>query len=186
MNDWLDYKGSGSNRYYLSHGISNPILNYQQAIADDRLQRAQEIKKEFDHYITEYESFLPRFRELENQIWTTTNDIGKSKYPNEADYNKLRELYNRCNSRYKSINLRFITASEKWGRLNRSQPILDRVKEFHNLCNSYERAFTLGKRFYEEAQRRKEKFDASHSSKTEHLSQLRRENGLSKIGRDKK
>ena len=40
MNDWLDYKGSGSNRYYLSHG-----LYIQQAIADDRLRRAQEIKK---------------------------------------------------------------------------------------------------------------------------------------------
>ena len=171
MNDWLDYKGSGSNRYYLSHGIFTPI---QQAIADDRLQQAQKIKKEFDHYITEYESFLPRLRDLENQIWTTTNDIGKSKYPNEADYNELCGLYNRCNSIYKSINQRFITEAEKWGRLNRSQPILDRTKEFHNLCNSYERAFTLGKRFYEEAQRRKEKLDAIHSSQTEHLNQNRR------------
>ena len=176
MNDWLDYKGSGSNRYYLSHGIPTSNLEYQQAIADDRLRRAQEIKKKFDHYITEYESFLPRLRDLENQIWTTTNDIGKSKYPNEADYNELCGLYNRCNSIYKSINQEFIIASEKWGRLNRSQPILDRAKEFHNLCNSYERAFTLGKRFYEEAQRRKEKLDASHNSKTEH----------SKIGRNKK
>ena len=42
MNDWLDYKGSGSNRYYLSHGIFTQI---QQAIADDRLQQAQKIKK---------------------------------------------------------------------------------------------------------------------------------------------
>ena len=42
MNDWLDYKGSGSNRYYLSHGIFTPI---QQTIADDRLQQAQKIKK---------------------------------------------------------------------------------------------------------------------------------------------
>ena len=42
MNDWLDYKGSGSNRYYLSHGIFTPT---QQAIADDRLQQAQKIKK---------------------------------------------------------------------------------------------------------------------------------------------
>lgn len=65
MNDWLDYKGSGSNRYYLSHGI---FTQNQQAIADDRLQRAQEIKKVFGHYITEYESFLPRLRDLENQI----------------------------------------------------------------------------------------------------------------------
>ena len=186
MNDWLDYKGSGSNRYYLSHGIPTSNLEYQQAIADDRLRRAQEIKKKFDHYITEYESFLPRLRDLENQIWTTTNDIGKSKYPNEADYNELRGLYNRCNSIYKSINQEFITASEKWGRLNRSQPILDRAKEFHNLCNSYERAFTLGKRFYEEAQRRKEKLDAIHSSQTEHSNHLRRENGISKIGRNKK
>lgn len=40
MNDWLEYKGSGSNRYYLSHGIYT-----QQAIADARLQQAQEIKK---------------------------------------------------------------------------------------------------------------------------------------------
>ena len=40
MNDWLDYKGSGSNRYYLSHGIYT-----QQVIADARLQQAQEIKK---------------------------------------------------------------------------------------------------------------------------------------------
>lgn len=186
MNDWLDYKGSGSNRYYLSHGIFAPSLESQQAIADDRLRRAQEIKKKFDHYITEYESFLPRLRDLENQIWTTTNDIGKSKYPNEADYNELCGLHNRCNSIYKSINQRFITESEKWGRLNRSQPILDRVKEFHNLCNSYERAFTLGKRFYEEAQQRKEKLDAIHNSQTEHSNQLRRENGLSKIGRNKK
>ena len=186
MNDWLDYKGSGSTRYYLSHGVFTPSLETQQAIADDRLRRAQKIKKEFDHYITEYESILPRFRDLENQIWATTNDIVKSKYPNEADYNKLCELYNRCNSRYKSINLRFITESEKWGRLNKSPPILDRVKEFHNLCNSYEGAFTMGKRFYEEAQRRKEKLDATHSSQTEHLSQRRRENGLSKIGRNKK
>ena len=176
MNDWLDYKGSGSNRYYLSHGIPTSNLEYQQAIADDRLRRAQEIKKKFDHYITEYESFLPRLRDLENQIWTTTNDIGKSKYPNEADYNELCGLYNRCNSIYKSINQRFITEAETWGRLNRSQPILDRIKEFHNLCNSYERAFTLGKRFYEEAQRRKEKLDAIHSSQTEHA----------KIGRNKK
>ena len=181
MNDWLDYKGSGSNRYYLSHGLYT-----QQAIADARLQEAQEIKKKFDYYITEYESILPRLRDLENQIWTATNDIGKSKYPNEADYNELRGLYNRCNSIYKSINQRFITGSERWGRLNRSQPILDKAKEFHSLCNSYERAFTLGKRFYEEAQRRKEKLDASHNSKTEHLNQLRRENGLSKIGRDKR
>ena len=186
MNDWLDYKGSESSRYYLSHGIFNPILNYQQKIADDRLRQAQETKKEFDHYITQYETFLPRLRDLENQIWTTTNDIGKSKYPNEADYNELCGLHNRCNSIYKSINQRFITASETWGRLNRSQPILDRVKEFHNLCNSYERAFTLGKRFYEEAQRRKEKLDAIHSSQTEHLNQLRRGNELSKIGRTKK
>lgn len=110
MNDWLDYKGSGSNRYYLSHGIYT-----QQAIADARLQQAQEIKKEFDYYITEYESILPRLRDLENQIWTATNDIGKSKYPNEADYNELCGLYNRCNSIYKSINQRFITESEKWG-----------------------------------------------------------------------
>lgn len=177
MNDWLDYKGSGSSRYCLSHGIfPNIIQEHRQAIADDRLRRAQEIKKKFDHYITEYESFLPRLRDLENQIWTTTNDIGKSKYPNEADYNELCGLYNRCNSIYKSINQRFITEAETWGRLNRSQPILDKTKEFHNLCNSYERAFTLGKRFYEEAQRRKEKLDAIHSSQTEH----------SKIGRNKK
>ena len=186
MNDWLDYKGSGSNRYYLSHGIPTSNLEYQQAIADDRLRRAQETKKEFDHYITEYESFLPRLRDLENQIWTTTNDIEKSKYPNEADYNELCGLYNRCNSIYKSINQRFITQTEKWGQLNSSRPILDRVKEFHSLCNSYESAFTLGKRFYEEAQRRKEKLDATHSSQTEHLSQRRRENSLSKIGRNKK
>ena len=186
MNDWLDYKGSGSSRYYLSHGISTQSLELEQSIADDRLRRAQEIKKKFDHYITEYESFLPRLRDLENQIWTTTNDIGKSKYPNEADYNELRGLYNRCNSIYKSINQEFITVSEKWGRLNRSQPILDRAKEFHNLCNSYERAFTLGKRFYEEAQRRKEKLDAIHSSQTEHSTHLRRENSLSKIGGNKK
>ena len=45
MNDWLDYKGSGSNRYYLSHGIFTPSPEQQQAIADDRLRRAQEIKK---------------------------------------------------------------------------------------------------------------------------------------------
>ena len=45
MNDWLDYKGSGSTRYYLSHGIFTPSLESQQAIADDRLRRAQEIKK---------------------------------------------------------------------------------------------------------------------------------------------
>ena len=134
MNDWLD-KGSGSNRYYLSHGIFTPSLEQQQAI---------------------------------------------------ADYNELCGLYNRCNSIYKSINQRFITETEKWGRLNRSQPILDKVKEFHSLCNSYESAFTLGKRFYEEAQRRKEKLDAIHSSKTEHLNQLRRGNDLSKIGRNKK
>ena len=181
MNDWLDYKGSGSNRYYFSHGIYT-----QQAIADARLQQAQEIKKKFDYYITEYESILPRLRDLENQIWTTTNDIGKSKYPNEADYNELCGLYNRCNSIYKSINQRFITQTENWGRVNKSQPILDKAKEFHSLCNSYERAFTLGKRFYEEAQRRKEKLDAIHSSQTEHLNQLRRENGLSTIGRNKK
>ena len=186
MNDWLDYKGSGSNRYYLSHGIFTSNLEYQQAIADDRLRRAQEIKKKFDHYITEYESFLPRLRDLENQIWTTTNDIEKSKYPNVADYNELCGLYNRCNSIYKSINQRFITESERWGRRNESQPILDKVKEFHSLCNSYESAFTLGKRFYEEAQRRKEKLDATHSSKTEYSNQPRRENGLSKIGRNKK
>ena len=179
MNDWLDYKGSGSNRYYLSHGIPTSNLEYQQAIADDRLRRAQEIKKKFDYYITEYESFLPRLRDLENQIWTATNDIGKSKYPNEADYNELCGLY-------KSINQRFITETEQWGRVNRSQPILDRVKEFHSLCNSYESAFTQGKRFYEEAQRRKEKLDATHSSQTEHSNQRRRENGLSKIGRNKK
>ena len=185
MNDWLDYKGSGSNRYYLSHGIFTPSLEQQQAIADYRLQQAQERKKKFDHYITEYESFLPRLRDLENQIWTTTNDIGKSKYPNEADYNELCGLYNRCNSIYKSINQRFITQSETWGRLNRSQPILDKAKEFHSLCNSYERAFTLGKRFYEEAQRRKEKLDAIHSSQTEHSNHPRRENSLSKIGRNK-
>ena len=184
MNDWLDYKGSGSNRYYLSHGTFASSLARQQEIADARLQQAQEIKKKFDHYITEYESFLPRLRDLENQIWTTTNDIGKSKYPNEADYNELCGLYNRCNSIYKSINQEFITVSEKWGRLNRSQPILDRVKEFHNLCNSYERAFTLGKRFYEEAQRRKEKLDAIHSSQTEHLNQLRRRKKKTKIGRN--
>lgn len=187
MNDWLDYKGSGSSRYYLSHGISSNIIqDHRQAIADERLRQAQERKKEFDYYITEYESFLPRLRDLENQIWTTTNDIGKSKYPNEADYNELRGLYNRCNSIYKSINQGFITNTERWGRLNKSQPILDRVKEFHNLCNSYERAFTLGKRFYEEAQRRKEKLDAIHSSQTEHLNQRRREDGLSKIGGNKK
>ena len=186
MNDWLDYEGSRSSRYYLSHGIFTPSLERQQAIADDRLRRAQEIKKEFDHYITEYESFLPRLRDLENQIWTTANDIGKSKYPNEADYNELCGLYNRCNSIYKSINQRFITQTEKWGQLNSSRPILDRVKEFHSLCNSYESAFTLGKRFYEEAQRRKEKLDAIHSSQTEHLNQLGRENGLSKIGRNKR
>ena len=41
MNDWLDYKGSGSSRYCLSHGIS---LDYKQKIADDRLRQAQEIK----------------------------------------------------------------------------------------------------------------------------------------------
>lgn len=40
MNDWLDYKSSGSNRYYLSHG-----LKLEQAIADERLRQAQEIKK---------------------------------------------------------------------------------------------------------------------------------------------
>lgn len=186
MNDWLDYKGSGSNRYYLSHGIFTTSQEHQQAIADDRLRRAQEIKKMYDHYISEYELFLPRLRDLENQIWTVTNDIGKSKYPNEADYNELCGLYNRCNSIYKSINQEFITSSERWGRRNKSQPILGRVKEFHNLCNSYERAFTLGKRFYEEAQRRKEKLNAIHSSQTEHPNQRRRENGLSKIGRDKK
>ena len=186
MNDWLDYKGSGSNRYYLSHGTFASSLARQQEIADARLQQAQEIKKKYDYYITEYESFLPRLRDLENQIWTTTNDIGKSKYPNEADYNELCGLHNRCNSIYKSINQRFITASETWGRLDRSQPILDRAKEFHSLCNSCERAFTLGKRFYEEAQRRKEKLDAIHSSQTEHLNQLRRGNDLSKIGRNKK
>ena len=174
MNDWLEYEGSGSSRYYLSHGIFTPSLESQQAIADDRLRRAQEIKKKFDHYITEYESFLPRLRDLENQIWATANDIGKSKYPNEADYNELCGLYNRCNSIYKSINQRFITETEKWGRLHRSQPILDKAKEFHSLCNSCERAFTLGKRFYEEAQRRKEKRDAIHSSQTEHLNQNRR------------
>ena len=174
MNDWLDYKGSGSNRYYLSHAIFASSLARQQEIADYRLQEAQEIKKKFDHYITEYESFLPRLRDLENQIWATTNDITKSKYPNEADYNELRGLYNRCNSIYKSINQRFIAESERWGRRNKSQPILDKVKEFHSLCNSYENAFTLGKRFYEEAQRRKEKLDAVHSSQTEHLKQNRR------------
>lgn len=181
MNDWLDYKGSGSNRYYLSHGIYT-----QQAIADARLQQAQEIKKMYDYYITEYESFLPRLRDLENQIWTIADDIGKSKYPNEADYNELRDLYNRCNSIYKSINQKFITYTERWGRQNESQPILDRVKEFHSLCNSYESAFALGKRYYEEAQRRKEKLDAIHSSQTEHSNLRRRENGLSKIGRNKK
>ena len=42
MNDWLDYKGSGSSRHYLSHGL---FTLHQQAIADDRLRRAQEIKK---------------------------------------------------------------------------------------------------------------------------------------------
>ena len=186
MNDWLDYKGSGSNRYYLSHGTFASSLARQQEIADARLQQAQEIKKKFDYYITEYESILPRLRDLENQIWAITNDIGKSKYPNEADYNELCGLYNRCNSIYKSINQRFITQTEKWGQLNSSRPILDRVKEFHSLCNSYESAFTLGKRFYEEAQRRKEKLDATHSSQTEHSNQRRRENGLSKIGRNKK
>ena len=174
MNDWLDYKGSGSNRYYLSHGISTLIQEHKQTIADDRLRRAQEIKKKFDYYITEYESILPRLRDLENQIWTATNDIGKNKYPNEADYNELCGLYNRCNSIYKSINQRFITETERWGRRNESQPILSRVKEFHSLCNSYENAFTLGKRFYEEAQRRKEKLDAIHTSQTEHLNQNRR------------
>lgn len=176
MNDWHDYKGSGSSRYYLSHGIFPTSLEQKQVIADDRLRQAQEIKKQYAHYISEYELFLPRLRDLENQIWTVTNDIGKSKYPNEADYNELCGLYNRCNSIYKSINQEFITSSERWGRRNKSQPILDRAKEFHNLCNSYERAFTLGKRFYEEAQRRKEKLDAIHSSQTEH----------SKIGRNKK
>ena len=45
MNDWLDYKGSGSNRYYLSHGIYASSLALQQEIADARLQQAQEIKK---------------------------------------------------------------------------------------------------------------------------------------------
>lgn len=45
MNDWLDYKGSGSNRYYLSHGMFASSLERQQAIADARLQQAQEIKK---------------------------------------------------------------------------------------------------------------------------------------------
>lgn len=45
MNDWLDYKGSGSNRYYLSHGIFALSLARQQEIADARLQQAQEIKK---------------------------------------------------------------------------------------------------------------------------------------------
>ena len=161
-------------------------MEEKQRIADARLQRAQKIKKQFDHYITEYESFLPRLRDLENQIWTTANDIGKSKYPNEADYNELSGLHNRCNSIYKSINQRFITESEEWGQLNNSRPILDRVKEFHSLCNSYESAFTLGKRLYEEAQRRKEKLDAIHSSQTEYSNHLRRENGLSKIGRNKK
>lgn len=186
MNDWLDYESSGSSRYYLSHGIFALSLARQQEIADARLQQAQEIKKKFDYYITEYESFLPRLRDLENQIWTITDDIGKSKYPNEADYNELRDLYNRCDSIYKSINQRFITQTEKWGHLYSSQPILDRVKEFHSLCNSYETAFTLGKRYYEEAQRRKEKLDAIHSSQTEHSNQRRRENDLSKIGRNKK
>ena len=184
VNDVLCHYGiiPGTGRDYINgiitHGLfgipTEAEMEEKQRIADARLRQAQEIKKKFDHYITEYESFLPRLRDLENQIWTTASDIEKSKYPNEADYNELCGLYNRCNSIYKSINQEFITSSERWGRRNRSQPILDKVKEFHNLCNSYESAFTLGKRFYEEAQRRKEKLDAIHSSQTEHLNQNRR------------
>lgn len=59
MNDWLDYKGSGSARAYaanglmsnsnISHGLfgiqTNKDLENKQKEADERLRRAQEIKK---------------------------------------------------------------------------------------------------------------------------------------------
>ena len=56
MNDWLDYKGSGSARAYtgdtISHGLfgipterEKAEIEEKQRIAEDRLRRAQEIKK---------------------------------------------------------------------------------------------------------------------------------------------
>ena len=62
MNDWLDYKGSGSARAYtanglmsdsnISHGLfgipterEKAKMEEKQRMAEDRLRRAQEIKK---------------------------------------------------------------------------------------------------------------------------------------------
>ena len=59
MNDWLDYKGSGSAKAYtanglmgdsyISHGLfgisTKAEMEEKQRIADARLQRAQKIKK---------------------------------------------------------------------------------------------------------------------------------------------
>ena len=45
MNDWLDYKGSGSSRAYIgdtiSHGLYEDQINYKQRAADRRLLEAK-------------------------------------------------------------------------------------------------------------------------------------------------
>ena len=91
MNDWLDYKGSGSSRAYIgdtiSHGLYEDQINYKQRAADRRLLEA---KKE------QLSSLKIEARNAELNAQTMSKrilDSEKLKKKYEAELSKIQSEY---------------------------------------------------------------------------------------------
>ena len=96
MNDWLDYKGSGSSRAYIAHGILDSIpeaiANKKQNESEYRLILAK--KELFDSLMTDYKNAELNCNAAQTKAVryrTMLKDIKKDLADIESEYKKARE-----------------------------------------------------------------------------------------------
>ena len=96
MNDWLDYKGSGSSRAYIAHGILDSIpetiANKKQNKAEHRLMLAK--KELFDSLIIDYKNAELNCSAAQKTAFRyrkMLEDIKKDLADIESEYKKARE-----------------------------------------------------------------------------------------------
>lgn len=96
MNDWLDYKGSGSSRAYIAHGILDSIpeaiANKKQNKAEHRLMLAK--KELFDSLIIDYKNAELNCSAAQRTAFRyrkMLEDTKKELADIESEYKKARE-----------------------------------------------------------------------------------------------
>lgn len=121
MNDWLDYKGSGSIRSNdtISHAGGYSRLN-------DPTRTYDSINKELDALYTEMQTQVTRQKKLNAEINSFINAVQKLKAASVIGQTGLRALNNRADSINSKINSFYGSSIQKTALRNKLNSIVDK------------------------------------------------------------